>query len=308
MILVESPGLQTTVQDLGRPGYGPQGISASGAADPLSLRIGNALVGNREGTAALEMTLVGGRYRLQTPVVIAITGAAMAAKVEGAPVEHGRALDVAAGAVVEIGSSKDGVRSYLCVSGGIQVAPFLGSASTHLLTGIGGFEGRALRKGDSLPVGPRQKHAPPISISREMAARLAPRKCIRVTHGLQSDCFTDEHRALFVTTPYCVTQEANRMGLRLEGTAIPSTTAATMITEGVALGAVQVPSSGQPIILFVEQQTTGGYPKIANVIAADLPSVGQLRPGDETRFEWVSIETAVALLREQESLMRGILP
>lgn len=307
MILVESPGLQTTVQDLGRPGYGPLGISVSGAADPLSLRIGNAMVGNAEGAAALEMTLIGGRYRFRAPAVFAIAGAPMVVKLDGEAVEPGRAIDVAEGGLLEIGSSKQGARGYLCVAGGIRVAPFLGSASTHLMTGLGGFHGRALRKGDVLTIGAPQGPAPRMAMSRETEARLAPRKLVRVTRAPQSDWFSDEQRALFVTTSYRVMQEANRMGLRLEGAAIPCKAASTMITEGVALGAVQVPSSGQPILLFVEQQTTGGYPKIANVITADLPSVGQLRPGDEIRFEWVSIETAVALLREQQSLMRDLL-
>jgi antagonist of KipI len=297
VILVESPGLQTTVQDLGRPGYGAMGVSASGAADPVALRVGNRLVGNPANAAALEMTLIGGRYRFQKAAVVAVTGAACAG------VESWTAFDLPEGGVLEIGPLRSGVRAYLCIGGGIDVPVFLGSASTHLMTGLGGYRGRALRKGDVLPLGPGPTAVPRRAIRRETLARLAPRKTIRVTHGPQVEWFTDVQRAAFVSSPYRVTQEANRMGLRLEGAPLSCPESSHMITEGVALGAVQIPASGQPIILFVEQQTTGGYPKIANVIAADLASVGQLRPGDEIRFEWVSIETARALLREQAQLL-----
>ena len=196
------------------------------------------------------------------------------------------AFDVASGALLEIGPAESGARTYLAVAGGIEVPLFLGSASTHLMTGLGGWHGRALRKGDLLPIG-SARATKLRQIRRETLARLAPRKTIRVTYGPQIERFTDEQRADFVTGIYRVTQEANRMGLRLEGAPLACAESSQMITEGVALGAVQVPANGQPIILFVEQQTTGGYPKIANVISADLASVGQLRPGDEIRFEWV---------------------
>jgi biotin-dependent carboxylase-like uncharacterized protein len=298
VILVESPGLQTTVQDLGRPGHGSLGVSASGAADPVALCAGNLLVGNPPNAAALEMTLIGGRYRFEQPATVAVTGASCAVKFE-----PWTAFDVPAGALLEIGPAQFGARAYLCVAGGIDVPLFLGSASTHLMTGLGGWCGRALRKGDRLPVGVAQASRRR-RMRRETLARLAPRKTLRVTHGPQVEWFTDEQRAAFVTTPYRVTQEANRMGLRLEGTSLPCSESSHMITEGVSLGAVQIPASGQPIILFVEQQTTGGYPKPANVISADLPSVGQLRPGDEIRFEWISMETARALLREQARLLK----
>jgi biotin-dependent carboxylase-like uncharacterized protein len=297
VILVESPGLQTTVQDLGRPGYGPLGISASGAADSIALRVGNWLVGNPPNAAALEMTLIGGRYRFRQPARVAVTGAAFAMKYQ-----PWTSFDVPAGELLEIGAAQTGARAYLSVGGGIDVPLFLGSASTHLMTGLGGWCGRALQRGDLLPIGPARQIQSG-QLRRETLARLAPRKMIRVTYGPQIDWFSDDQRARFVTTPYRVTQEANRMGLRLEGTPVPCADSSHMVTEGVSLGAVQVPASGQPILLFVEQQTTGGYPKIANVISADMASVGQLRPGDEIGFEWVSMETARALLRDQERLL-----
>jgi antagonist of KipI len=303
LIVVESAGLQTTVQDLGRPGFGPMGVSRSGAADPVALVIANRLVGNPPNTAALEMTLIGGRYRFESHACVAVAGASCPAKLDGVPVELWATLNVPAGAILEIGPAPAGARMYLSVSGGIQVPTFLGSASTHLLTGLGGFEGRALRKGDRLAFGTPPEWPRRRRLRRETLARLSPRRTIRVTYGPQAAWFTDGQRADFVSNPYRVTQEANRMGLRLEGTPIPCPDSSHMVTEGVALGAIQMPADGQPIILFVEQQTTGGYPKIANVIAADIASCGQLRPGDEVRFEWVSIETARSLIREQARLL-----
>jgi antagonist of KipI len=299
MIHVESPGLLTTVQDLGRHGHGVSGVSPAGAADPVSLRIANLLVGNPANTAALEMTLVGGRYRFEVDARVVLTGA---------PVDaiQWAAFDVRAGDVLDIGPAHDGARMYLGVRGGVDVPLFLGSASTHLLAGLGGHEGRALRRGDVLRIG--ASDAPFLSgaIGRETLARLAPRKTLRVTYGPQVDWFSDLDRAKLVITPYTVTQQVDRMGIRLEGTPLKPNEGQHMITEGVPLGAVQIPAGGQPIILFVDQQTTGGYPKIANVISADLASIGQLRPGDEVRFEWVTIATAHALLREQESLMASL--
>ncbi|MBS1876269.1 MAG: biotin-dependent carboxyltransferase [Acidobacteria bacterium] len=303
MILVESAGLLTTVQDLGRPGYGEMGVSACGAGDPVALRIANTLVGNRPGAAALEMTMIGGRYRFDIATVAAVTGAECPVRLNGAPAPQWAAFEVPAGGMIEVAVATAGARMYLAAAGGIDVPLALGSASTHLTAGIGGLDGRALRKGDRLALGIAERPALWRALRRETLARLGARKTLRVTAAPQTAWFTDEQRALLVSSAYRVTQEVNRLGLRLDGAPLACPGASNMITEGAALGTVQVPAGGQPIILFVEQQTTGGYPKIANVIAADLPSVGQLRPGDEVRFEWVGFETARALLREQESLM-----
>jgi antagonist of KipI len=181
---------------------------------------------------------------------------------------------------------------------------FLGSASTHLLSALGGFEGRALRKGDVLQIG--EAAAPAARrLDPKLAQHLAPRLRLRVTEGLQSDWFTEASRRAFFETTYQVSEASNRMGLRLEGMPVEMRLPAEMITAGVALGAIQIPAAGQPVIVFVDQQTTGGYPAIANVIAADLPSVGQLRPRDVIQFESVSHETARALLLEQQSWLES---
>ena len=302
-IQVQSPGLFTTVQDLGRRGFGPMGLSPSGAADPLSLRLGNRLVGNPDSAAALEMTLVGGTFLFCDDGIIALTGSDFGASVNDQPLPVWTTAKVSSGQILRMGPTRSGARCYLCVRGGIQVNSFQGSASTHVLSGLGGFEGRALRKGDVINIGPASTSFCAKRISPQSVQRLSPRKILRVTSGPQSDWFQESSQQLFYANSYRVTEDSNRMGLRLEGAAIPPHNKGQMITEGVALGAIQIPDGGQPIILFVEQQTTGGYPKIANVISADLPSIGQLRPRDELCFEKVDWETARTLFREQEEVM-----
>ena len=302
-IEVQAPGLFTTVQDLGREGFGPMGVSPSGAADAVSLRLGNRLVGNAEGAAALEMTLVGGAFLFPQGAVIALSGSDFGATLDGAPVGLWASAEVRPKQTLRLGPTRSGARCYLCVQGGIAVEPFLGSASTHVLSGLGGFEGRALRRGDVLRIGPGGGPFQRRSIDAKALERLSPRKVLRVTPGPQSDWFPESSQRAFYGCAYRVAEAANRMGLRLEGAPVATASRREMISEGVPLGAVQVPAGGQPIILFVEQQTTGGYPKIANVISADFHSVGQLRPRDEIRFEPVEFETAQSLLRKRESLL-----
>ena len=303
VIQVQEPGLFTTVQDLGREGFGPLGVSASGAADAISLRLGNRLVGNAEGAAGLEMTLLGGTFLFPEGAVIALAGSDFGAMQDGKPVELWTAFESGPGQALRLGPTRSGARCYLCVRGGIEVKLFLGSASTHILSGLGGHDGRALRKGDVLNIGAASASARERRLTARALKELQPRKVLRVTEGPQSDWFPESARRLFYESRYRVAEESNRMGIRLEGAIVPVPSGGEMISEGVSLGAIQVPEGGKPIILSVEQQTTGGYPKIANVISADFHSLGQLRPRDEIRFERVDWETARELLREQEELM-----
>ena len=303
-IQVIAPGLCTTVQDMGREGFGPLGISVSGAADSIALRLGNRLAENIEGAAALEMTLLGGKFLFPEGAVIALAGSDFGATLNNAPVPLWASLKVTSGQILKLGSTQAGARCYLCVRGGVVVPHFLGSASTHILSGLGGFEGRALRKGDSLQIGDAEDFFRQRKIAPQALPQLLPKKTLRVTPGPQSDWFSCEAHRLFHSSQYRVSEKSNRMGLRLEGSAVAlARISGAMITEGVALGAIQIPEGGQPIILFVELQTTGGYPKIANVISADLPSVGQLRPRDEVDFKPVSWADASLALREQEALL-----
>jgi antagonist of KipI len=303
VIEVLEPGLLTTVQDLGREGFGPMGVSPSGAADAISLRIGNRIAGNGEGAAGLEMTLLGGTFVFPEGAVFALAGSDFGATLDGKPTELWMAVEARPGQVLRLGPTRSGARCYLCVQGGIAVTPFLGSASTHLLSGLGGHEGRPLRKGDMLRIGAASGSYRERRLAAKALERLAPRKVLRVTPGPQSDWFSEAAQRLFYGSTFRVAEESNRMGIRLEGAAISTTSSGEMITEGVSLGAVQITAGGLPIILFVEQQTTGGYAKIANVISADFHSLGQLRPRDEIRFEGVGWETARALLVENEKLL-----
>jgi antagonist of KipI len=303
VIRVQTPGLLTTVQDLGREGFGPLGISPSGAADPISLRLGNRLVRNIEGAAGLEMTLLGGTFLFPDGAILALTGSDFGATLDGAAVDPGTSIEVGPDQTLRLAATRSGARGYLCVQGGIAVKPFLGSASTHVLSGLGGFEGRPLRKGDVLHIGPATGPFRKRTIAPLLLKHLSTRNALRVTNGPQVDWFPESSLRSFYAGSYRVGEQSNRMGLRLEGIPIAQHAGRQMITEGVSLGAVQVPDGGLPIILCVEQQTTGGYPKIANVISADLHRVGQLRPRDEVRFELVTFEAARSLLMEQEKLL-----
>lgn len=287
MIRIESPGLQTTVQDLGRPGWAHLGVAASGAADAVALRVANRLVGNEENAPALEMTLAGGAFHFTRDAVVALTGADFGG-------EMWRPFVARAGQTLRLGPTRGGARCYLAVRGGIGAPRVLGSASAHVLSGLGG---RPLRRGDTLDIGPEPAREPLWRGVEWREDRLAP---LGVTPGPQADWFDRGLDGLV----YRVKEESNRMGLRLAGPKLAQPR--ELITEGVSLGAIQVPPEGEPVILFVEHQTTGGYPKIANVISADLWRVGQLRPRDEVRFETVSIAEALARLREQEAWIGGL--
>ncbi|MGH9573256.1 MAG: biotin-dependent carboxyltransferase family protein [Candidatus Acidiferrales bacterium] len=302
-IFVESPGLLTTVQDLGRAGFGHIGVSPSGAADPVSLRLGNHLVGNAENGAALEMTLLGGTFVFREDAIAAVTGSDFGPTLDNAAIRTWETTRVERGQVLQCGPTLTGARCYLCVRGGISVPLFLGSASTHLLSGLGGFEGRALRKGDVLQIGQASATFPKKAVAPHVMKQVSPCTVLRVTPGPQADWFPEMVQRLFYSSSYRIGEQSNRMGLRLEGPPLLLPEERPMITEGVSLGAIQLPSGGLPIILFVDQQTTGGYPKLANVISADLHRVGQLRPRDQIRFEQITFERARALLMEQETLL-----
>jgi antagonist of KipI len=304
-LVVESPGLLTTVQDLGRPGYGTIGVSPSGAADPVALRLANLLVGNEPGAAALEMTLLGGTFVFPQGAVIALTGADFGATLNGKTADMWTPLTIPPHGKLALGPTRNFARAYLAVAGGLAVKRFLGSASTHLLSGLGGVEGRPLRKGDVLHLGKPARKIPTRNISKTTLLTLMPRGVLRVTEGPQIDSFSEADRHTFFRGTFRVSEASDRMGIRLEDHKINCALAGEMITEGTPLGAIQVTPNGQPIVLFVEQQTTGGYPKIANVIGADLHRLGQLRPRAEVRFERTSLPVAISLLREQEKLLNS---
>ena len=305
LLVVESPGLQTTVQDFGREGFGVLGVSASGAADTVALRLGNLLLENKPGAPALEMTLTGGTFLFPDGAVICLAGANLGAQAEGKTLELWRPHAILPGHRVALGPTRDYARCYLCVAGGVGVVDFLGSASTHLLSGLGGWEGRALRKGDVLQIGKLEKNIRRRRLRPGILDTLKPEKKLRVTRGPQFDWFTAEAQRTLAEGDFVVSEESNRIGLRLDGPRLAAQVKTEMLSEGAPVGAIQVTPSGQAIVLFVEQQTTGGYPKIANVIGVDLHSVGQLRPRDTIRFEMVSLANARELWIEQQELLKS---
>ena len=251
------------------------------------------------------MTLLGGRFEFGREARIALTGSDFGPAVDGHATPMWQCIQVKSGQVLTVGPTRSGARCYLCVGGGIRVPVVLGSRSTHVLTGFGGHEGRALKKNDKLALGPDSTPAAarPLKVEPRVLDRLYPDGAFRITRGPQVGWFTPESIATLGRSEYVVTEDSNRVGLRLEGPVLARLKGGQLVTEGVALGAVQVPDAGQPIVLLVEQPTTGGYPKIANVIFADLHRLGQLRPRDETRFEWVEMQRAVEALREQAGLI-----
>lgn len=300
-------GTQTSIQDLGRPGFAHLGISTSGAADAYSFQIGNKLVGNDPNDAALEITLSGGKYEFDVDAIIAITGSEFDATIDDEPVSNWAAFKVKKDQCVQINSSSNGARCYLCVQGGINVPALLGSRSTHLITGLGGFAGRALQKGDVLDFGQKNETKITRINNVEKIQKHLNRDKIRVTKGLEGDWFDDDAWHDFLNKQYTVSQSFSRMGIRLEvGAIIQSSKGNEIVTQGIPLGAVQVPGNGKPIISFVEHQTTGGYPRIVNVINADLCKVGQLKPGDTFQFELVTLEAAEQLFAEQLNFIHNL--
>lgn len=301
------PGLQTTVQDVGRIGFQDVGLPASGPLDRISWRLANALVGNPPGTPALEMLLQGPTFGVRADSMrIALIGgnADIAIGSDDARiVPAGRSVRLMRDEVFRVRGFGDTVCAYLAIEGGPGIAPLLGSASTYVRSGIGGFHGRALRQGDCLPlalasVDVRDEHA----LSRPLDVALE--QPVRVVLGPQRDYFTDDAIATLLSSDYVISNHADRMGYRLDGPALAHAKGYDIVSDGTVVGAIQVPGSGQPIILMVDNQTTGGYPKIATVISADIPVVGRRKPGRAIRFVAVDVQDALRLRREQEAAIR----
>ena len=296
-IRILNPGLQTTIQDLGRNGYSHYGVSSSGAADDLSFRLGNLIVGNKENLAAIEMTLLGGDYKFDIDANISLTGSKFDAKIDGESLHFYKNIPIQSGQLLSIGQSLQGSRCYLAVRGGIDINDVLSAKTTHLTSKIGGVDGRSLKKDDVLIIGEEQKLLNPIIINEMLDINMSK---LLIIKGLQSNYISKSTWKIFLNQEYIVSNLSNRMGIRLEGNSLKLDNENEIITEGVPLGAIQLPSNGYPIISFVEHQTTGGYPKIANVISSELHKVGQLKPGDKFQFELVSLEEAEALRHERE--------
>jgi biotin-dependent carboxylase-like uncharacterized protein len=280
MIDVLRSGALTTVQDAGRAGHAHLGVPAAGALDGPALRLANRLVGNDERTAALEITLTGCRLRFRRASIVAVTGARAARlTVDGRSVDAGVPVPVPAGAVVDVGPASFGVRTYLAVAGGLDVPPVLGSRSTDTLSGLGP---PPLRDGDALPVGRPQGPAAPVWFDVPAPAPTAVE--LRVTPGPRADWFTAAARDTFTGATYTVSPKSNRVAVRLTGPRLDRAIADELPSEGIVLGAVQVPAGGEPLVFLADHPTTGGYPVIGVVEPADLPLLAQSRPGAAVTF------------------------
>jgi len=302
-----TPGPLTTVQDCGRFGAGRFGVPFSGAADSFSLRMGNLLVGNRENEAALEITVIGPRIMALADSVIAVTGADMQPAINGKPFRMWRSQFLQKGDTLSFRGLRSGCRAYLAVGGGIRVPVIMGSRSTNLAARFGGLEGRPLQKGDILCSESPAGHLG--TESRSLDSTCIPfytsDQQVRVILGPQDHHFAARSKERFLSSPFTVTPQSDRAGIRLAGPRIEAEQGLgeSIISEGVIPGAVQVPGDAQPIILLGET-VTGGYRKIATVISSDIPLLGQLRPGDTLRFTSVPMEEALRRARNTEAMIR----
>ncbi|MEE4264673.1 MAG: biotin-dependent carboxyltransferase family protein [Desulfobacteraceae bacterium] len=298
-----SPGIMTTVQDIGRYGYGRFGVAPSGALDTFALRVANLLVGNREDQAGLETMLLGPGIRFLTDVAIAVTGGNLQPSRNKQPVEMWRSHVFQKDDVLSFGNAVSGFRAYIAVAGGIGVPRIMGSRSTNLFSGFGGHQGRTLKKEDILICG---KPRGPVSdtghaFNPDWIPQYSDKWKLRVVLGPQDDHFPDDSLDTFFDGTYTMSQDSDRTGIRLEGPAVrcKPEVEASIVSEGVVAGAIQIPGDGKPIIILGET-VTGGYRKIATVISADLPLLGQIKPGDGIQFEALSLDEAQLALQEME--------
>ncbi len=300
MLTILKAGMLTTVQDGGRYGWQRYGVPVCGAMDRDALLTANALAGNPADEAALELTGAGCTVRFESPNIFALAGADFSPALDGIPIETGRAYLAHKGSVLALGFARGGLRGILAVAGGFDLPAVMGSRSTYVKGGFGGLEGRALRAGDALPFRESCLWLP--GLAERRAPVWTEEGPIRVVLGPQSDGFSPEGIKAFLSGAYKVTVKSDRMGYRLEGPAIAYAPGkdGNIVSDGVVMGAVQVPS-GQPIIMMADCQTTGGYAKIAAVITADLPRVAQMAAGQTLRFQAVTQAEAEDILRSRRA-------
>lgn len=325
-ITVLHPGLFTTIQDTGRWGYQNRGVPVAGPMDVVSHRVANAFVGNSRDAATLEATVLGPELRFEQATVVAVAGADLGASIDEAMLPLNTPRSCAAGAVLRFGERRSGARGYIACDGGIVVPPVLGSRSTHVLSGLGGVDGRALTAGDRLPLGDSRTQSvlagrdlPGVRVAGDLPGEMRRRPYgsaeragarLRVMRGPQDGFFDEAAFEILHRTRYTISPQSDRMGYRLNGAPIhrrtgPFGPAGDMISDATFAGGLQVPPSGDPILLMADRQTTGGYPQIATVITADLPLAGQLAPGDWIEFELCTRQGAIAALIAQGNRLRG---
>jgi KipI family sensor histidine kinase inhibitor len=299
-VTVVRPGLFTTVQDRGRWGHQAYGVPVSGALDTLSHRLANAALGNAPDAATIEVTLSGPELRFEDDAKVAVAGADLQAAVDGTRLLPGVAAECRAGGVLRFGERLSGARAYVAFDGGVDVASVLGSRATHVRSGLGGYRGRALAAGDRLALGPPgERQARPV---RSGVMSITGGVRLRVLAGPQQDFFPESALDRLERSRFVVTPNSDRMGYRLSGARLPRIDGMEMISDAAFAGGIQVPASGEPILLMADRQTTGGYPQIAVVVTADLAKAGQLAPGDWVEFARCSRAEAIDALAAQEAM------
>jgi biotin-dependent carboxylase-like uncharacterized protein len=308
-IEVIDPGLSTTIQDFGRIGFRDVGVPASGPLDRISFRIANAVVGNYSSATALEILMSGPTLKvLAESARVALVGCDASMEIDRdnlRRIPSGRSVRLIRGEIFRVTPFDDSVCAYLAIEGGFQVSPILGSTSTNVRAEIGGFHGRRLQQGDVLPL----KRNNVLSRAEYALARsldLALDQSIRVILGPQAEYFTEEAIATLLSSEYRVSFESDRMGYRLDGPSLTHARGYNIVSDGIVTGAIQVPGSGHPIVLMVDNPTTGGYPKIATVISADIPVIARRRPGGKVRFAAVDIHEAQVARRHEEAAVQRL--
>lgn len=310
-------GSFTTVQDLGRSGYQRYGVVVSGGMDDYALRAANLILGNDENDAVLEMTMQGPIIRFEHNTRISICGADFSATINGRNVPMWRPICVKAGSVLEFGYAADGCRTYLAVSGGIQLPPVLESRSTYVRGGMGGLSGRALQKEDTLPItkqldlrnasfGTKPFGIEQWYLSQSILPVYSNHPVLRFIEGPEYKLFEDKSIEALMQEQFTIDPQSDRMGYQLKGHALRLKHPYEMLSEAVTVGTMQIPPSGDPILLLKDRQTTGGYPRIAQVITVDIPLLAQLKPHDTVRFQEVTHEEAEKLFIERERQFRLI--
>lgn len=306
-IKILDAGLLTTVQDLGRYGFQRYGVSASGVMDEYSAKIANKLVGNKVGEAVLETTLKGVQIEFLQNTAVAITGGNCDVTLNGTKIELWQSYLVNRGDILKMGICRSGLRNYLAFSGGVDVPVIMNSKSTNLKAKVGGFNGRKLMTGDVLSVGVGSLEAP-LTLNKHYIPTYSKDIKVGVILGQQDDHFTEAGIKTFLNETYTVTQESDRMGIRLSsvsGATIEHKNGADIISDGITFGAIQVPGSGQPIVMMADRQTTGGYTKIGNVISSDLAKLAQATPGTKVKFVEYTLEQAVQTIKNNDIIINN---
>jgi biotin-dependent carboxylase-like uncharacterized protein len=304
-LIIESPGFFTTVQDQGRYGYQRYGMPVSGAMDTFSLLLANLLVGNSPIEAGLEATYTGPEILFTSAGAVAVCGADMGPLKNETPVQNNKTITVKKGDRLSFSGLKNGCRSFIAISGGIDTPPVMGSRSTYLRGNTGGFRGRILRTGDELPIGTSRGKIPVKEVPGEILPRIVSDPGLRIIPGPESDRIDSDEFNKFLSSEYAVTDQNDRMGYRLAGETIRyKSSGADIISAGISEGTVQIPGNGQPVIMMADRQTTGGYARIANVITVDIGLAAQLKSGNKVHFSKISIEEATELLKNRRKIMK----